>query len=136
MILKGSERGGAKQLAAHLLNDRDNDHIALIELRGFVADDLSHALCESYAISKATKCTQFLFSLSLNPPKDQIAREEDFIAAANPFHAGLIRLYQRYLYMCFGQHQAVAKLATGKERALACLPGGGRCRENPAPSGQ
>ncbi|SER80229.1 Relaxase/Mobilisation nuclease domain-containing protein [Nitrosomonas sp. Nm51] len=29
------------------------------------------ALNEAYAISKATRCKQFLFSLSLNPPKDE-----------------------------------------------------------------
>ena len=32
MILKGSQRAGAKQLAAHLLNDRDNDHVSVLEL--------------------------------------------------------------------------------------------------------
>ncbi len=71
MILKGSQRGGAGQLAAHLLNAIDNDHIALEEVRGFAADDLKGALEEAQAVSKGTRCKQFLFSLSLNPPKDQ-----------------------------------------------------------------
>lgn len=83
MILKGSQRSGARQLSAHLLNDRDNDHVELLELRGFVADDLTGALQEAHAVSKATKCKQFLFSLSLNPPRDAVAREEDFLAAAD-----------------------------------------------------
>lgn len=52
MILKGSQRSGALKLAAHLLNDRDNDHIELHELRGFTADDLRGALRESEAIAK------------------------------------------------------------------------------------
>jgi hypothetical protein len=83
MILKGAQRGGAGQLARHLLNDRDNDHVTLHELRGFLSDDLEGALDEMHAISKATNCRQFMFSLSLNPPKDGRANLEDMIAAAD-----------------------------------------------------
>ena len=68
MILKASQRGGGMALARHLLNDIDNDHVEVHELRGFVADDLAGALKEAYAVSLGTKCRQFLFSLSLNPP--------------------------------------------------------------------
>ena len=52
MILKGSERGGPTQLAAHLLNERDNDHVELHDLRGFVANDLFGALKEVQAVKK------------------------------------------------------------------------------------
>lgn len=83
MILKGSQRAGAAALSAHLMNDQDNDHIAVLEMRGFVADDLHGALSEAHAISKATKCKQFMFSLSLNPPKDHVASEKDFLHAAD-----------------------------------------------------
>lgn len=68
MILKASQRAGGKQLAAHLLNGRDNDHVTVHELRGFVADDLTGAFNEAYAVSRGTRCRQFLFSLSLSPP--------------------------------------------------------------------
>lgn len=83
MILKGSQRGGARQLSLHLLNDRDNDHVTVQELRGFIADDLHGALAESHAISKGTKCVQFMFSLSLSPPKEAVAGEEDFRRAVD-----------------------------------------------------
>ena len=63
MILKGSQRGGGRQLAAHLLNARDNEHVAVHDLRGFCADDLHGAFQEAYAISPGTKAKQFLFSL-------------------------------------------------------------------------
>lgn len=89
MILKGSQRGSARQLAAHLLNDRDNDHVTLLQLRGFVAGDLRGALDEAHAIAKGTRCTQFLFSLSLNPPKDGQAGEKDFLAAVEAAEAKL-----------------------------------------------
>lgn len=69
MILKGSQRSGGPQLARHLMNAKDNDHVSLHELRGFVSDDLIGAFKESHAISLGTRCSQFLFSLSLNPPE-------------------------------------------------------------------
>lgn len=82
MILKGSQRGGAGQLAAHLLNMIDNDHIELQDVRGFAADDLAGALDEAQAVAKGTNCKQFLFSLSLNPPKDAEVGIEAFTDAA------------------------------------------------------
>lgn len=68
MILKGSQRGGATQLATHLLKTEENEHVEIHELSGFVADDLHGALNEIYAVSRGTKCHQFMFSVSLNPP--------------------------------------------------------------------
>jgi hypothetical protein len=61
MILKASQRGGGRQLALHLLNDKDNEHVHLYELRGFTADDLEGAFKESYAVSRGTRAKQFLF---------------------------------------------------------------------------
>ncbi len=68
MILKGAQRGGATQLASHLLKTEENEHVEIHELSGFVADDLHGALNEIYAVSRGTKCHQFMFSVSLNPP--------------------------------------------------------------------
>lgn len=68
MILKASQRGGGMQLAVHLLKP-ENEHVELHEISGFVADDLAGAFKEVFAISKGTRCKQFLFSLSLNPPE-------------------------------------------------------------------
>lgn len=83
MILKGSQRAGANQLSAHLLNERDNEHVYVHDVRGFAADDLRGAFAEAHAISKGTKCKQFLFSLSLNPPKGAMVSEEAFERAAD-----------------------------------------------------
>lgn len=83
MILKGSQRAGAKALADHLMNDRDNDHVNCLELRGFLSEHLHGALSEAHAISKATYCTKFMFSLSLNPPQDHVASEQEFLDAAD-----------------------------------------------------
>ena len=69
MILKGNQRASGRELALHLLNVEDNEHAVVHELRGFLSDDLIEAFKEAEAISLGTKCQQYLFSLSLNPPK-------------------------------------------------------------------
>ena len=71
MILKASQRSGSAQLARHLLNTRDNEHVEIHELRGFVSGTLDGAFKEAHAVSKGTRCTQFLFSLSLSPPEKE-----------------------------------------------------------------
>lgn len=71
MILKASQRGGGQNLAGHLLRLDENDHVEVHELRGFIADDLHGAFKEAHAISKGTKCKQYLFSLSLSPPETE-----------------------------------------------------------------
>ena len=68
MILKASQRGGALALARHLQRTDENDHVEVHELRGFASETLAGALNEVAAISKGTRCLQYLFSVSLNPP--------------------------------------------------------------------
>ncbi|MEO1041474.1 MAG: relaxase [Pseudomonadota bacterium] len=77
MILNASQRGGAQQLAVHLLND-ENEHIEVHSLRGFASSDLKGAFVEAHAIAKGTKCSQFLFSLSLSPPPDAAVSTQAF----------------------------------------------------------
>lgn len=89
MILKGSQRSGGAQLADHLMNDHDNEHITVHELRGFSADNLRGAFKEVQAISMGTQCKQYLFSLSLNPPKEAEVSERDFEKAADRIEKSL-----------------------------------------------
>ena len=83
MILKAKERGGGAQLARYLLSMRDNDHVELHEVRGFVGDDLLSAFREVDAIAKGTRCENYLFSASLNPPGGETVAVEDFENAAD-----------------------------------------------------
>lgn len=83
MILKASQRAGAKALARHLLNDRDNDHVTVHELRGFVADDVEGAFREVEALSKATKAKSYLFSVSINPPANNKVSTNEIVEAAD-----------------------------------------------------
>jgi len=78
MILKASQRGGARQLALHLLNSKDNEHVEVHEVSGFLSSNLVDAMHETYAISKGTFCKQFLFSLSLSPPEQESVPVEAF----------------------------------------------------------
>jgi len=80
MILEGNARGFGAELARHLMNLRDNDHVSLHSLDGFLAEDLAGALEEAEAISQATQCRKYLFSLSLNPPPEASVSEAEFEA--------------------------------------------------------
>jgi hypothetical protein len=70
VILDGAQRGGARNLAVHLMKP-ENEHIELHEIRGFAADTLQGALREAEAISRGTRCRQFLYSLSFSPPEKE-----------------------------------------------------------------
>ena len=58
-------------MAKHLLNSHENEHVEVHEVRGFASDTVHNALQEIYAVSKATQCRQFMFSMSLNPPQNE-----------------------------------------------------------------
>ena len=76
MILKASQRSGWKQLSLHLMNAQENEHVEIHEISGFIADDLMGAMKEAYALSRGTKCKQYLFSVSLSPPAGESVRVE------------------------------------------------------------
>lgn len=83
MIPKGNQRAGGQQLATHLLNAYDNDRVEVAEVRGAIAQDLHGAFAEWYAEAKATQCSKYLYSMSINPDHRQgpYTREhyDDFI---------------------------------------------------------
>ena len=68
MILKASQRGGGRDLAVHLLKP-ENEHVEVHEVRGFCSETVRGAFKEAQAIARGTRCQQYLFSLSLNPPE-------------------------------------------------------------------
>src|ERR1700724_1797300 len=69
------------------MNDRDNDHVELHEVRGFLSNDLAGAFREVEAAATGTRCQQPFFSVSLNPPKGHAATVEDFEAARDAIEA-------------------------------------------------
>ena len=89
MILKGSQRSGGQNLATHLMRVDDNEHVRIHQVRGFASENLHGAFKEAEAISRGTKCSQYLFSLSLNPPEGQSVSEANFEAAVERIEASL-----------------------------------------------
>ena len=83
MILKAKERGDGGQLARYLLATRDHEHVELYEVSGFVSDDLLDAFHEADAIARGTRCKNYLFSMSLNPPEGAYVETEVFERAAD-----------------------------------------------------
>ena len=81
MILKASQRGGDAALAAHLLNTQDNEHVEVHAISGFLSSDVAGAFQEMRAAARATKCEQYMFSLSLSPPEEAKVSNADFEAA-------------------------------------------------------
>lgn len=65
------------------MNTVENDHVEIHEIDGFAGQNLEEAFQETYAISRATKCKQFLFSVSLNPPDNAKVPTQAFVDAAD-----------------------------------------------------
>ena len=78
MILKGNQRAGGQQLAAHLMNSFDNERVELVEVRGAVARDLPGAFAAWVAQARGTKCDEPLYSFSASPDQAQghLTREQ------------------------------------------------------------
>ncbi|MBL4583618.1 MAG: hypothetical protein JKX83_03275 [Pseudomonadales bacterium] len=81
MIIKASERGSARNLANHLTNTKDNDHVELYEVRGLVGSSLHAALLEIDGVSQGTRSKKPFFSTSFNPPKGEDVSYDQFVAA-------------------------------------------------------
>ena len=81
MIPFASQRGLGQDLAAHLLNEHDNELMEVADLRGAIAQDLPGAFAEWEAQAHAlTRCKNYLYSLSVNPDNRQgpLTREQYF----------------------------------------------------------
>ena len=82
MIIKACERGGGARLAAHLLNEQDNEHIEVHEVRGFLSRNLKGAMNEAHAVAQGTRCKKYLFSVILSPPTNENPTIDDYKDAA------------------------------------------------------
>ena len=86
MLIKASHRSGSRNLAKHLLNKTENEHVTVHELRGFMAqgDDLTNALNEIHVLAQANKkIKKHLVSMSFNPPIGAVVTMNDFEDAIN-----------------------------------------------------
>lgn len=80
MIIKASQRSGGTQLGLHLLKT-ENEQVEIHEVSGFVSETVMGAMKEAQAMAMGTRCKQYLFSVSLNPPETEAVRVEVFEGA-------------------------------------------------------
>lgn len=66
MIIKGNSRGGASQLARHLLRTDTNERVKILELQSPL-DDLNDTLRDWQLISTGTKGTKGLYHANISP---------------------------------------------------------------------
>lgn len=89
MILEANTRGYGAELARHLMNPRDNDHVTLHRVEGFLSHDLASAFAEVEMIASGTRCRKYLFSMSFNPPPEANVPVEVFEQAISDAEARL-----------------------------------------------
>ena len=71
MIVKSSQRSGARNLADHLKSD-ENESVRVVGSQGIVASSsISGALAEMKAIGMASRCNKHLFHVSISPDADK-----------------------------------------------------------------
>ena len=71
MVIKGSARGGAAGLAAHLQRTDTNERAELRELRGVAAEDLDGALREMEAVASGARSKRYFYHASINTRADE-----------------------------------------------------------------
>jgi hypothetical protein len=81
MIVKGFAISRGSTHATHLMRTDENEHVALHEVRGFVASDVHGAFKEAQAVARGTKCKQHLFSCVFSPPDSARLSTVQFIHA-------------------------------------------------------
>jgi hypothetical protein len=72
VVIKGSARGGAAGLAAHLQRTDTNEVAELRELRGVAAEDLDGALREMEAVASGARSARHFYHASINTRADEV----------------------------------------------------------------
>jgi hypothetical protein len=107
MLIKGSARGGAVDLARHLKSG-DNERVTVIGVHGLAARDIEGALIEMDALGAGLKTPRTLYHMSISPEpgKDREMSEADwkFAERAALKKMGLDK--QPYIFI---EHQKIGK---------------------------
>lgn len=83
MIITASEITGGRWFAHHLMNERENDHVELHDVRGLAAEDVFEADAEIRAQAAGTRAKNPFFSAVFNPvngDNPSYTEYEDYIA--------------------------------------------------------
>jgi len=85
-VVKGRSRGNGSQLANYLLQNKENDSVQVLDIRGTShPQDLKKSLLEMSLSSELTKGKHGLYHLQFNPAigEDQTMTPEDWLTAAD-----------------------------------------------------
>lgn len=81
MIIKGRSRGGADELATHLMRLDTNEQLEIVETHGTVATDIRGALREMLAVAAGSRCKKGLYHASINVRVEERMTAEQWRAA-------------------------------------------------------
>jgi hypothetical protein len=83
VIIQGKSKQNRKWATKHLLNDKDNDSVRVVEFRGVANENLEAALLDMEAMAKGTNCTNYFYLASLNPRPEERLTDEQWKQAAD-----------------------------------------------------
>ncbi len=89
MVIKGSARGGARQLAQHLARTDTNESARVVDMRDVAAADLRGALCEMDALGAALRTSRTLYHASINTRADEAMTPEQWAQSVDRLEAAL-----------------------------------------------
>jgi hypothetical protein len=91
MIINGASRRSVAFWSKHLANDKANDRVEVIEIRGLGAENLRDALIEMQDDAKHTRLKNTFYQANFNPPPDCILTESEWDRAFEIFekHRGI-----------------------------------------------
>ena len=89
MVIKGGSRGGARNLAKHLLRSDINEGVSLFELRHVAATDLTGALLDMEAVALGTRARRGLYHASLSTRADERLTPEQWQTAMDRLEGAL-----------------------------------------------
>lgn len=81
MIITGKSRNNAAQAADYLSKQGKNERTSLIGTRGTLSEDIAGACAEMEAVAAGSKCTNFLYHMTMNPPEGQTFTPEQWETA-------------------------------------------------------
>jgi hypothetical protein len=81
VVVKGSARAGAGELATHLLRADTNEKVRVVKLSGVASDNLRDALIELDAMGAGSRAKRTLYHASINTPANEELTPEQQEAA-------------------------------------------------------
>jgi hypothetical protein len=79
MVIKGASRRNAAWWTRHLLKDKENDRVSLIETRGLIDSDLKSMMQEMKQVASLSgNCKNFMYIASFNPQAHEQLSEQQW----------------------------------------------------------